>query len=152
MATMSDPVEVVTATPTHAAIVEMLVRELAAQQGATDGVTTTVGRWRELLADDGIDVLIALDRGEPVGYVSGARRLHLWTGREIMAIDDIYVRPAARGRGIGTELMRSMSERQVGRPLRWEMDEANLPGQAFSLDLGARLRRRVIAWSRPPHS
>jgi hypothetical protein len=34
-------------------------------------------------------------------------------------------------------------------PIRWEVEEGNLAGQRFYVRLGARLRRKVVAWWEP---
>ncbi|MFN8024650.1 MAG: GNAT family N-acetyltransferase [Acidimicrobiales bacterium] len=144
-----DVVEIVAAGPDDAALVHVLVRELAAHEGSSSDVTTTVERWRELLAHDDVHVLLALVDGDPVGFVSAVRKLHLWTGRDIVALDDLWVRPDWRNRQIGESLMRALADRHPGLAVRWEVDEGNLAGQRFYLRLGARLRRKVVAWWQP---
>jgi ribosomal protein S18 acetylase RimI-like enzyme len=133
------------ADPLDAGVVCTMVRELAAHEGSLDSVTSDEQRWREMLADPDVTVLVASMDGEPVGFVSAVRRLHLWSGREIVALDDLYVRAGARDRGIGAALLRALAGRSGERVIRWEVDEANLAGQRFYLRLGAKLRRKVIA-------
>jgi GNAT superfamily N-acetyltransferase len=137
------------AAPENAPAVHAMVRELAVHEGALAAVATDEEGWRELLGDDRVSVLVATVDGEPVGYVSAVRSLHLWSGREVMALDDLYVRAPARDRGIGEALMRELAARCDGLPLRWEVEEGNLAGQRFSVALGARLRRKVVAWWHP---
>ena len=139
---------IVRADPTHAATVHTLVRELAAHEGSLAAATTGEQRWGELLARDDVTVLLAIHEGEPVGYVSAVAKLHLWSGCEIVALDDLYVRASFRNSGVGERLMRARAHRS-GAPIRWEVDEGNLAGQRFYLRLGARLRRKVVAWWEP---
>lgn len=129
-----------------------MVRELAAHEGSLDSVTSHEQRWREMLTDANVTVLIASMRGEPIGFVSAVRRLHLWSGREIVALDDLYVRAGARDRGVGEALMRALADRSGEQLIRWEVEESNLAGQRFYVRLGAKLRRKVIAWWDPTGS
>ena len=54
-------------------------------------------------------MLLAERDGGPVGYVSAVRRLHLWTGGDVLALDDLYVRPGHRDAGIGRRLMAALA-------------------------------------------
>jgi hypothetical protein len=44
-------------------------------------------------------VLLAERGGQAVGYVSALRQLHLWTGGDVLNLDDLYVRPGQRDGG-----------------------------------------------------
>lgn len=152
---MNDPaadraveVRIVTADRTHAALVRTLMRELAAYEHSLDVATTTEQRWRELLDHHDVTVLLAMIGDEPAGFVSAVRRLHLWSGEAIVALDDLYVRAPFRNAGVGEALMRALAARS-DRPIRWEIGEDNLAAQRFYLRLGARLHRKVIAWWHP---
>jgi GNAT superfamily N-acetyltransferase len=125
-----------------------MMRELATHEGSLSAATTSEDRWRELLARDDVTVLLAMVGSDVVGYVSAVRRLHLWSGLEVVALDDLFVRPGYRNSGVGEALMRSLAARS-DRPIRWEVDEGNLAGQRFYLRLGARLQRKVVAWWNP---
>lgn len=139
-------VDVRPAGPADATVVWTMVRELAAHEGSLAAARTAPRRWAELLADDTVTVLVARIDGEPVGYVSAVRTLHLWSGRPVLALDDLYVRPGDRGHGVGEELMRALAASQPGHRIRWEVEEGNLAGQRFYVRLGAHLRRKVVAW------
>lgn len=152
---MNDPaadraveVRIVTADRSHAGVVRTLMRELAAHEDSLDVATTTEQRWRELLDHHDVTVLLAMIGDEPAGFVSAVRRLHLWSGEEIVALDDLYVRAPFRNAGVGEALMRALAARS-DRPIRWEIGEDNLAAQRFYLRLGARLHREVIAWWHP---
>jgi ribosomal protein S18 acetylase RimI-like enzyme len=147
-----DAVRIAVADPTAAGAVCAMVRELAAHEGSIDSVTSDEQRWREMLTDANVTVLIASMHGEPIGFVSAVRRLHLWSGREIVALDDLYVRAGARDRGVGEALMRALADRSGEQLIRWEVEETNLAGQRFYVRLGAKLRRKVIAWWDPTGS
>lgn len=78
------------ATPADADTVRSLVGEIAAHQNQPDQATTTVARWRELLSRDDVTVLLAERDGETLGFVSAVRRLHLWSGQDVLALDDWF--------------------------------------------------------------
>ncbi len=149
MSVSPDPVRIIVAEAGDAAVVLAMVRELAAHEGSLNAVTSGEQRWSEMLAQSDVTVLLAIANLEPIGFVSAVRRLHLWSGAEIIGLDDLYVRPSARNSGVGEALMRALADRSDGLPLRWEVEEGNLAGQRFYLRLGARLRRKVIAWWNP---
>ena len=65
-------------------LVLTMVRELADHQDQGEHVTITVERWRELLGDDAVIVLVAEQKRQAVGYVSAVRRPHLWSGEDIL--------------------------------------------------------------------
>jgi GNAT superfamily N-acetyltransferase len=124
------------------------MRELAVHEGSLAAATTSEERWRELLAREDVTVLLATVQNEPVGYLSAVAKLHLWTGTEIVALDDLYVRASFRNAGIGEALMCSLARRS-NLAIRWEVEEGNFASQRFSLRVGARLRRKVVAWWQP---
>ena len=149
MSTMdADPV-IVVADPSHAALVHRVAREAAAHEDALDALSTDTSGWQRLLANERVVVLIALVHGQPVGYAAAVRTLDLRTGRSAIDLDDLYVRPSARNRGIGEALLRATADWHDGDPVRWEVEEGNLAGQRFALRIGARLRRKVVAWWKP---
>jgi ribosomal protein S18 acetylase RimI-like enzyme len=130
-----------------AGAVHTLLLELATHERSAHHVRASAEDWRRMLADPAVTVLLALLAGEPVGYVSGVRQLHLWEGRDVFAMDDLYVRPHVRDRGIGGRLMASLAE-HVGedRPLiTWGVNEDNHAGQRFYRRLGATLRTKTVA-------
>jgi GNAT superfamily N-acetyltransferase len=145
---MPMPTKVRSAVPEDAELVDTLVRELADHQDEGKYVTVTVERWRELLADDAVTVLLAEHEGEPAGYVSAVRRIHLWTGREVLGLDDLYVREHFRGAGVGELLMVELA-REAALPDRltitWGMRTSNEGAQRFYARLGATLNTKVLA-------
>ncbi len=97
------------ATEEDAELVRTLVLEFAAHQGDLRHVQATAEDWRASLARPDVRILLAFDRDYPIGYVSTTRRFHLWIASDIIALDDIYVRPDARNRGVGLDLMNAIA-------------------------------------------
>ena len=96
-------------------------------------------------------MLLAERDGVPVGYVSAVRKLHLWLGRDIYVLDDLFVREGYRDAGVGRLLMHELARLATAEDLlvRWEMHEQNLAAQRFYRRLGATLRTKVIAFWPP---
>lgn len=93
------------AGPDDAGLVREMLGELADYQDEGEFVQVTVDHWRELLDRDDVIVLLAERDGEGMGYVSALRRPYLWTGGDVLALDDLYVRKEFRDSGVGRELM-----------------------------------------------
>ena len=89
--------------------------------------------------------------GAAIGYVPAVRRLNIWAGRSIIALDDLYVRAAHRDGGVGGGLMTAVAE--VAAPgqriIRWEVESDNHAAQRFCERLGASLWTKTIAAWRP---
>jgi GNAT superfamily N-acetyltransferase len=120
------------AGPSDAAVVAAMVREIAEHEDQSAHVHVDESLWRSLLARPAI------------------RRLHLWTGGDVLALDDLFVRPGHRSGGVGRRLMTALAA--VAAPERllitWGVEPDNVDAQRFYRRLGATLRTKVIAsWS-----
>src|SRR5687768_11127890 len=96
MKTAASHVDVHRAGPDDAATVLAMVREIAAHEGDASAVAGTPESWAAMLARPEVVVLVAERDGTPMGYVSAVRRLHLWLGRDILVLDDLFVREGYR--------------------------------------------------------
>lgn len=134
-----------------AATVRELLLELAEHEHTAHAVHASVDDWTRMLADPAVVVLIAHVDDRPVGYVSGVRQLNLWVGHDILAMDDLYVRPGARDRGIGGELMAALADyaRRDELLVTWGVREDNDAGHRFYRRLGATLRTKMVASWQP---
>jgi ribosomal protein S18 acetylase RimI-like enzyme len=148
---MTDQPTIRRATAADADAVMAMVLAIAAHENDTAHVTTTTERWRELLARPEVVVLLAEDGHRPVGYVSAVRSLHLWSGGDILRLDDLYVDAAHRNGGVGRALMAAMARVAADEELlvRWEVLPDNDGGQRFYRRLGATLRHKVVALWHP---
>jgi GNAT superfamily N-acetyltransferase len=135
------------ATPADAAPVAAMVREIAAHEGQAQHVHVADEHWGALLARLDVVVLLAERDGGAVGYVSAVRQLHLWTGGDVLALDDLYVRPGHRDGGVGRRLMAALAGLAAPEQLliRWGMEVDNVDAQRFYRRLGATLRPKVLA-------
>ena len=124
-----------------------LVTEIPAHEDQSQHLTTIEARWRTLLGRDEFVVLLTEDRGTAAGYLSAVRRLHLWSDRDILALDDLYVRASHREHGIGQALMAGMAGYAAPEQLTitWGVEPGNEAAQRFYRRRGATLRHKVIA-------
>ena len=143
MTNPSEP-DVRPATPDDADTVSTLVNEIAAHQNQSHTVTVDATGWRDLLALPEVTVLLAETDGYPVGYVSAVRRLHLWTGRDVLALDDLYVRPGHRDQGIGLLLMHELARFADGLTIAWGVQPDNHAAIRFYQRLGATTYTKVM--------
>jgi ribosomal protein S18 acetylase RimI-like enzyme len=135
------------AGPGDAVALDEMVRELAAHEGDLEHVHVDAEAWRELLARPDVRVLIAEDDAGTVGFTSTVRRIHLWTGGDLLALDDLYVRPGHRDKGIGSQLMTAVARLAAEDDLlvQWGVRLNNHAGQRFYARLGATLNTKMTA-------
>ncbi|XVQ86919.1 N-acetyltransferase family protein [Microbispora siamensis] len=141
------PVTIRRAGPEDAAAALTLLRELAAHQDQLRHVEVSEERMRELLCREDVIVLLAERGGRPIGFVSVVRHLNIWAGRDILALDDLFVRPEARDGGVGRLLMTAVAgiAAAEGMVVRWEVLKDNEGAQRFYTRLGATLSMKIIA-------
>ena len=138
------------ATEQDAELVHTMVLEIAAQLHSVEHVKATVNDWRTALARTDVVVFLAFDGDQPVGYVSTMRRFHLWTAADIIALDDLYVRPEARNLGIGRDLMHAVADIAAPEDLTivWGAQISNDAAHRFYRRLGAEMNTKALfAWS-----
>ncbi len=64
-----------------------------------------------------------------------------WTGHHGIYLEDLYVRPEARGQGIGTSLLAelaALARRERYTRIEWSVLDWNEPALAFYRSIGAR--------------
>ena len=85
--------------------------------------------------------LMAEWSGEPAGFALYFHNYSTWQGQWGLYLEDLFVRPAFRGRGLGkallVELARIALREGCGR-FQWQVLDWNAPAIAFYEKLGAR--------------
>ena len=79
------------------------------------------------------------DADEIVGYATYFFGYYTWIGKSLY-MDDLYVRPAFRGAGVGTKLINEViafAKAENCKKLRWQVSEWNQPAIDFYKSLGA---------------
>jgi len=122
-------------------IILELIRELAEYVRKPDDVVATEALLREWLFEkEKAEVLIGEWNGEAVAYALFFHSFSTFLGRAGIYLEDLYVRPAMRGQGIGKEMLRYVAgltvERGCGR-LEWSCRDWNTSSIAFYLSMGA---------------
>ncbi|HEX8001184.1 MAG TPA: GNAT family N-acetyltransferase [Mycobacteriales bacterium] len=119
-----------------------LIRELATYERSPDSVVATEDGLRAALFGESPAVFchVAEDGGEVVGFALWFLNFSTWLGRHGLYLEDLFVRPACRGRGLGKALLETLvgiaRERGYGR-VEWVVLDWNEPAQAFYRSLGA---------------
>ncbi|MFJ8362328.1 GNAT family N-acetyltransferase [Streptomyces sp. NPDC093984] len=133
-----------TATPDDIPVIHTLIRELAAYEKAAEEARATQEQLGEALfgARPAAFAHVAEDDGgEVVGFALWFLNFSTWRGVHGIYLEDLYVRPEARGAGHGkallTELARICVERGYER-LEWSVLNWNRPSIDFYEALGAR--------------
>ncbi|MCX4666149.1 GNAT family N-acetyltransferase [Streptomyces sp. NBC_01381] len=133
-----------TATPADVPLIHAMVRDLAEYEKALDEARATEEQLREALFGERPAAFahIAQDdaSGEVVGFSLWFLNFSTWRGVHGIYLEDLYVRPEARGGGHGkallTELARICVQRGYER-LEWSVLDWNEPSINFYKSLGA---------------
>ena len=131
------------AKPEDVTEIHAMVRELAEYEKSLSEAKATPEQLHEALfgADPAAFAHVAVDdAGDVVGFALWFRNFSTWTGVHGIYLEDLYVRPATRGRGYGkallAELARTCVERGYGR-LEWSVLDWNEPAIAVYRAIGA---------------
>jgi GNAT superfamily N-acetyltransferase len=87
------------------------------------------------------EVLIAEDGGGAVGFALFFHNFSTFEGRPGLYLEDLYVRPEARGRGAGRALLSRLARIAFDRGcarIEWAVLDWNEPALAFYRSIGAR--------------
>ncbi|MER7405870.1 GNAT family N-acetyltransferase [Streptomyces sp. NPDC000070] len=126
--------------------IRAMIRELAAYERAAEQARATEEQLREALFGEhpAAYALIAEDdgTGETVGYALWFPRFSTWTGTRGMHLEDLYVRPQARGAGHGKTLLAALAAtclRNGYDRFEWWVLAWNTPTIDFYKSLGVEL-------------
>ena len=135
-------IEIRFATPEDSATILAFIRELAEYERLLDEVTADVEAIRATLfgVKRAADVLIAELDGEAVGFALFFQSYSTFLAKPGLYLEDLFVRPAARGKGVGKALMAALAriavQRDYGR-FEWSVLDWNEPALKFYASLGA---------------
>jgi GNAT superfamily N-acetyltransferase len=130
------------ATPLDVPIILTFIRELATYEKLAHEVVATDDDMHVALFGERpvIEAVIATKDDEPVGYALFFPTFSTFLGKPGLYLEDLYVRPAARGLGIGRKLLEHLARITVQRGwgrFEWSVLDWNEPSIAFYKKMGA---------------
>jgi len=130
------------AAESDVALVLNFIRKLAEYEKLSHEVVATEELLRETLFGERrvAEVLVAYLAGVPVGFALYFHNFSTFVGRPGIYLEDLFVEPAHRGKGVGkalfTHVARLAVERGCGR-FQWTVLNWNTPAIDFYRSLGA---------------
>lgn len=124
-------------------LILQFIRDLAEYERLLSEVTADEAGLRQALfgAGSGVGVLLAECGNEPAGFAVYFHNFSTFLGRLGLYVEDVFVKPQYRGRGLGREFFRRLAElaeqRSCGR-MEWAVLDWNEPAIQFYRRLGAR--------------
>ncbi|MCE5329897.1 GNAT family N-acetyltransferase, partial [bacterium] len=117
------------------------IRQLADYENRIHEVIATEDSIKEALFERKLaEVIISEYEGNPVGFALFFHNFSTFLGKPGIYIEDLYVNPEMRGRGIGTLMLAFLArltlERKCGR-LEWAVLNWNEPSIKFYKKIGA---------------
>ncbi len=131
------------ATPDDCALIAELVHELADYERLADQAQATADDFRRHLFGEhsSAEAAIVEVNAHPVGFALWFTTFSTFLGRAGLYLEDIYVRPPYRGRGIGKGLLAMLAQLAIDRGcgrLEWSVLNWNTPAIGFYEAMGAR--------------
>lgn len=124
-------------------IIFSLIKELAEYEKLSDQISTSEKQLRETLFGDErfVEVLLAEFDGMMVGYALFFKNFSTFLGKPGIYLEDLYVKPEMRGKGIGKALLdriiSTAKQRNYGR-VEWSVLDWNESAIDFYLKIGAK--------------
>ena len=145
---MSPVSTVPTGVPVRQAVIDdvpvllELVRELAIYEREPDAVEATAAMLSDALFGTSpvASCHVAEIDGQVVGFALWYVTFSTWTGRPGLWLEDLFVRPTARGTGLGKALLQQLARVCVERGwtrFEWWVLDWNAPAIGFYRSLGA---------------
>ncbi len=128
-------------TKSDVPIIRTMIRELADYESMLDQCTVTEAGLRRWLFDKkAAEVIFGEADGDIVAYALFYTIYSSFTGQPSLYLEDMFVRPKARGNGYGKRIMRYLAKEVIKRNytrMEWSCLDWNSPAISFYLSLGA---------------
>ncbi|PYK92677.1 MAG: N-acetyltransferase [Verrucomicrobia bacterium] len=131
------------ATIVDVPIILQLIRDLATYERAPSEVAATEEQLVDVLFGERpvAEVLLAFEDEMPIGFAVFFHNFSTWLGRPGLYLEDLFVKPEARGKGYGRALLIHLAkiarDRGCGR-MEWAVLDWNGPAIQFYRKLGAK--------------
>ncbi len=139
--------EILRATSDDIPLLHSFILKLAEYERLSHKVSATEHDLRDALFGPrpACDALIAFVAGEPAGYALYFETYSTFRGKRGIFLEDLFVEPEHRGKGIGAALLKHVAQVAFDRGgwLQWLVLDWNEPAIAFYKRLGA---ERVEDW------
>jgi GNAT superfamily N-acetyltransferase len=119
------------------------IQDLAVYERLRSSCVATTDKLRRTLftSPPAAEVLIARLDGEPVGFALFFHNYSTFLAQRGLFLEDLFVNPEARGKGVGRALLSALAriavERDCGR-FEWSVLDWNEPAIGFYRGIGAR--------------
>jgi GNAT superfamily N-acetyltransferase len=129
------------AVPADTALILSLIRGLAEYERLLDLCVVTGEALEKWIFRAGLaEAILGEAGGVPVGFALFYPTFSTFLGKPGLYVEDLFIKPGARGKGYGRQMLRHLArlavERGCGR-LEWACLDWNRPGIAFYTSLGA---------------
>jgi GNAT superfamily N-acetyltransferase len=124
-------------------VIRQLIVDLATYERAPNDVSATESQLIDVLFGEkpSAEVLLAFENEKPVGFAVFFHNFSTWLGKPGLYLEDLFVKPEARGKGYGRALLVDLAkiarERGCGR-MEWAVLDWNDPAIQFYGKLGAK--------------
>ena len=142
---MSDSITIRPATEQDVPLIQGFIRDLARYEHLEHEMVATEEGLRKTLFGERryAEVVFACVGDDPVGFALFFHNYSTFLGKPGIYLEDLFVRPEARGRGIGKQLLAWLAQTAVARDcgrLEWAVLDWNEPSIGFYRSLGAILK------------
>lgn len=140
---MKNKIFIRSATEKDVPVIFALIKELAEYEKLADQIKTTEDGLRKTLfgKDQFVEILLAEYNNNIVGQALFFKNFSTFLGKPGIYLEDLYVKPDLRGKGIGKALLDKIisiaKERNYGR-VEWSVLDWNEPAIDFYKKIGAK--------------
>jgi GNAT superfamily N-acetyltransferase len=130
------------ATERDVPIIRQMIEDLAVYEKLRDACVATDDQLRQTLfgPHPAAEVILAYEDGAPAGFALFFHNYSTFLAQRGLYLEDLFVKPAYRGHGVGRALLERLAaiavERNCGR-FEWSVLDWNEPAIGFYKKLGA---------------
>ena len=141
---MSDSIHIRSAVAADVPLILGFIRELAEYEKLAHQVVATEADIRNSLfgTRPAAECLIAELQGKPAGFAIFFHNFSTFLGKPGIYLEDLYVKPELRGKGVGRKLLARLAKLALSRGcgrFEWAVLDWNKPAIRFYRSIGARM-------------